>query len=228
MKPLVLWELGVAIRESGLDHLSLSKKAGVEASDIDRVLAEDPGVPVGVAEHLAKVLNLRLGLEPVAPPHLESDGAKKALEKQLLALADSFAYAGAQRQEAAHLLTVRPILQAIYTTPDTLFNVDYWYRMNFGGGGDDRETNLSFSSDGRRMSCVRDGLKFRKEPLSKKAPMTARQWVFEAERTRVVVLLCRPKEAAITQIAITLLPMEGGPGRAKPWAEQKSVPLAEE
>jgi hypothetical protein len=51
--------------------------------------------------------------------------------------------------------------------------------------------------------------------------VTIRQFVFEAERNRFVVLAQRHPDSAMTEIAITVLPMEGYPGTPEP--KQKSI-----
>jgi len=222
-----LSELSAAIRDSGIDPTTLMGESGVSSDEFALVLRHDPSTPAGVVGKIVRSLGLRVSLAAGIPRYLESDAAREAEAERLLALADSFAYEGAKRVESRELIAACSILQAIYTTTDSLFNVDYWYRMKLGAARDHQEAQVYFESSGRRMSCVQDGLKFRKEPLSKKAAMTAREWVFEAERTRFVVLLCRSKDAAITQIVITLFPMEGEPGRPTPVQPTIVEPLPE-
>src|SRR4030095_8125285 len=134
----------------------------------------DPSTPAGVVGKIVQALGLRVSLELAIPRYLESDAARKAEAERLLALADSFAYEGAQRVESRHLIAVRSILQAIYTTTDSLFNVDYWYRMKLGAARDHQDAQVYFESSGRRMSCVQDGLEFRNETLSEKIATSVR------------------------------------------------------
>ena len=59
-----------------------------------------------------------------------------------------------------------------------------------------------------RWSFFRDGMKYRSEPSLKAAPATVRQFVAPFRGAQVVVLIVRPAKAALTQIAVTVLPKE--------------------
>uniref|UniRef100_A0A7C4QS40 Uncharacterized protein n=1 Tax=Schlesneria paludicola TaxID=360056 RepID=A0A7C4QS40_9PLAN len=100
---------------------------------------------------------------------------------------------------------LRAALQAVYTTPDSIDFVDYWYRERLECGSDSPTAGVAFRVDGRRWSCFRDELTYRKVPALKRRPLRVRQYVFEAAGARLVVLACRQPDEPVTQIAVTVL-----------------------
>lgn len=216
-------QLRGAVRTSNQDHDQLAAAAGMPRTDFDRLMSDNADLSVKTAERLAFALRLELEALPKRTADwLNDDNARKAEEKRLPALADSWAYEGAagraRRVEERVLIAFNPVLLAVYMTPDSVYFVDYWYRQRLGYG-DDPENTVGFHSSGRRMSTYRDKLKYRREPTSKKGPVTIRQFVFEAERTRFVVLAQRQPDATMTEIAITVLPFEGNAGTPEPKKE---------
>ena len=138
--------------------------------------------------------------------------AQRAERRRLLAISDEFAYEGATRVHVCEVIPTGPhlqaALQAVYTTPDSLDFVDYWYRERLEFGSDSPTAGVAFRVDGRRWSFFRDGLTYRKVPALRRRPLRVRQYVFEASGARLVVLACRQPDEPVTLMAVTVLPGE--------------------
>jgi plasmid maintenance system antidote protein VapI len=228
MTPLVD-DLRAAIRASGTSHDQLATAAGIPLADVDRLMSDQPDLSLHAAERLASVLGFELEAKTKQlPAWLEDDEARKVERERLRALADAWAYEGAEgrarRVEERELIAFNCVLQVVYLTPDSLFFVDYWYRQKLGFR-DDPGNTVVFDVSGRRMSIYRDNLKYRREPTTKNGKMTVRQFVFEAGRTRFIVMFMRRPDVAMTEIVITVLPQEGGPGTPEPTRPPKVEPL---